>query len=240
MSNPFLPDQRPHPVSVESTSAATDTNPPAAAVADETPLEFTPSGQSGLSIIKAPDHGLHVGSSHAELEAAASALPDFVLGETTDILPLSGLAALRVAATRLLPQARRELLLISTDLESLRFNNDDFVSALSAFARSSRYTCTRILIADPRPAVEEGHRLVRLARRLSELVEIRQAHEHDLEHLPSVLVVDGMGVLRCTSRDPWQGTLNVRAIGHGKRYREQFLEWWERAHEVTDFREMSL
>lgn len=167
-------------------------------------------------------------------------LPPFVLGETDIRIPLTHLVMMQSAAIALLAQSKREVLIVSTDLEHERYDNEHFVEALSAFARSSRHTTTRILLADPTLAVEDGHRLVKLMRKLSSLVEIRQLHEDDVESIEPVIIADDIGLLRCTNRDPWQGSLLPKGTPYAQQARERFMEWWDRGDEVADFREIRI
>jgi hypothetical protein len=169
-------------------------------------------------------------------------LPSFIMGETDIRVELSHLLMLQQAAIALLAQAKREVLIVTTNLEHERFDNDDFINALSAFARSSRYATTRILVADTSLAVTEGHRLVKLARKLSSLVEIRQLHEDDIDSSQpqSWLVADDIGLLRCINSDPWQGSLLPKGTPYAQQARGRFLEWWERGEEIQDFRELSI
>jgi hypothetical protein len=74
-------------------------------------------------------------------------------------------AAIAIISTR----HNAKCLLMTPDLEHERFDNELFINALSAFARSSRYTKTQILLADTRLAIEDGHRVIKLVRRLSSL-----------------------------------------------------------------------
>lgn len=169
-------------------------------------------------------------------------LPTFIVGETDIRVELSHLVMLQQAAIALLAQAKREILIVSPDLEHERFDNDEFIDALSAFARSSRYTTTRLLIANPSLAVSEGHRLVKLARKLSSLIEIRQLHDDDIDtsQPQAWLVADNIGLLRCTNRDPWQGSLLPKGTPYAQQARSRFLEWWERGSEIQDFRELNI
>ncbi len=202
------------------------------------PIPFSTEGLPGnLSVVATPERPNDVP------ERVAPETPDieaFTLGESEAIQQLAGLETLRQAALGILAQAQREVLITSIDLEMPRYDNDAFIDQLSLFARSSRHTVTRILIGTPQLAVRESHRLVGLARRLSSLIEVRQIHENDLDELESWIIADSVGVLRCTSRQPWLGVLNPKAIPHGQHYREQFYEWWMRAGEVPDFREIRI
>lgn len=169
-------------------------------------------------------------------------LPPFILGETDIRVELSHLVMLQNAAIALLAQSKREILIVTPDLEHARFDNDEFINALSAFSRSSRYTVTRLLIANPSMAVAEGHRLVKLARKLSSLIDIRQLHDDDIDvsQPQAWIVADDIGLLRCTNRDPWQGSLLPKGTPYAQQARTRFMEWWERGAEIQDFRELGI
>ena len=167
-------------------------------------------------------------------------IPSFILGETDIRVELTHLFMIQQAAIALLAQGKREVLIMTPDLEHERFDDEMFINALSAFARSSRYTQTRILVADTRLAIEDGHRVIKLVRRLSSLIEIRQLHETDLESCTANMVVDHIGLLRCINRDPWQGSLLPKGTPYAQQVQSHFLSCWERATDITDFRELKI
>lgn len=204
---------------------------------DEGLIEFVAPEINQLTIVKAPEQ--HIVKRPTIIFSDELVAP-FQLGVSDSRIALNHLAMLQQAAIALLAQAQREILIVSPDLEHARFDNEAFCEALSAFARSSRYTITRILIAAPQLAIEDGHRVVKLMRRLSSLIEIRQLHEQDIEHCESVIIADNMGLLRCVNRDPWQGSLLPKGTPYAQQKRERFMEWWERGQEISDFRELKL
>lgn len=204
---------------------------------DDGLIEFIPPSIEELVIVKAPEHDEVL---RPNIIFSDKLIPSFILGETDIRVELKHLVMLQQAAIAILAQAQREILLVSPDLEHERFDNPAFVEALSAFARSSRYTKTQILLADPRLAIEDGHRVIKLMRRLSSLIEIRQLHENDIEHSEAMLVADNIGLLRCTNRDPWQGSLLPKGTPYAQQARERFLTWWERGSEISDFRELKI
>ncbi len=205
---------------------------------DDGIIEFVPPEDSDTLIIIKSDDGETIQRPMPMFEDEQ--MPSFILGETDIRIELTHLVMLKSAAMALLAQSKREVFIISPDLEHDRFDNDDFVDALSAFARSSRHTTTRLLVADPLLAVKDGHRLVSLARKLSSLIEIRQLHEDDVKDNDAWIVSDDIGLLRCTNRDPWQGSLLPKGTPYAQQARSRFLEYWERAAEVPDFRVLGI
>jgi hypothetical protein len=207
---------------------------------DDGMIEFVPPADSESLVIVNPDHDGEEPIMRPIPVFADEQLPSFVLGESDIRVELTHLEMLKSAAMALLAQSKREVFIISPDLEHDRFDNDDFIDALSAFARSSRHTTTRLLLADPQLAVKDGHRLIALTRRLTSLIEIRQLHEDDVENCESLMVADDIGLLRCTNRDPWQGSLLPKGTPYAQQARSRFLEYWERASAVQDFRVLSI
>lgn len=207
-------------------------------IADDGLITFiAPEHSDTLVIIKDDDN---VSTSRPTPIFDDEQLATFTLGESDIRLELTHLSMLKNAALALLAQSKREIFIITPDLEHSRFDNDEFIDALSAFARSSRHTCTRLLVADPLLAIKDGHRLINLMRKLSSLIEIRQVHEDDVDLTQSWIVADNIGLLRCTNRDPWQGSLLPKGTPYAQQARSRFLEYWERASAVQDFRILSL
>lgn len=168
------------------------------------------------------------------------ALEGFRLGESETLLRLDGSDDFERATRALLAQARREVYILTPDFEPERFNNVDFVDALSAFARRSRYTDTRILVGDPTLAVRWGHKVVALARRIPTRLRIRQLHEDDVDATEALIVADDIALLRREGTDGFKGSLAARAIPHAQRASNRFTEMWERSQEVADFRNIDI
>lgn len=168
------------------------------------------------------------------------ALAGFRLGESDTVLRLDGPDQFARATLAVVGQARRELRIVSPDLEPERFNNADFASAITRLARRSRWSDIRILIADPAVAVRWGHKLVALSQRLPTTVRIRQLDDEDQRTREAWLLADDICLLRRDDPEVLQGSLVARAIPHGERAARQFAEWWERSHEVADFRRLHL
>ncbi|HNP01396.1 MAG TPA: hypothetical protein PKN43_01295 [Agitococcus sp.] len=204
---------------------------------DDGLIEFIAPNIEHLTIIKASETSQ---IERPKIVFSDELIPQFQLGHTDIRIELKHLFMMQQAAIALLAEAQREILIVSPDLEHERFDNEAFCEALSAFARSSRYTSTKILIADPQLAIEDGHRVIKLMRRISSLIEIRQLHEHDIEHAEAVMIADSIGLLRCINRDPWQGSLLPKGTPYAQQMRERFMEWWERGAEISDFRELKI
>ena len=77
-----------------------------------------------------------------------------LLGSDTGRFLVSDRAAV---ALELAQQCRRHLRLLSHTLDHELFDRDDFASAISQLARSSRFSEIRLLVVEVKPIVERGH-----------------------------------------------------------------------------------
>lgn len=168
------------------------------------------------------------------------ALAGFRLGQSDTTLRLEGAEQFARATQALVQQTRRDLFLLTPDLEPERYNTEAFGAALSALARRSRHSDVRILLGDPAIAVRWGHKVVALSRRLPSRLRIRQLHEDDFDPEEAFIVCDDIALLRRDGMAGYAGSLVARAIPHAQRAAARFLERWERAHEVPDFRELGI
>lgn len=79
-------------------------------------------------------------------------------------------AALLAAAER----ASREVLVLSFDFDRTCYGNEAFVEAIKRLALSSERARVRVLINQPRAAMQGAHRFVELGRRLPSRIEFRE------------------------------------------------------------------
>lgn len=191
-----------------------------------------------------PDDPADPGETHGlpalDDSAFARALAGFRLGESDTVLRLDGPEQFAQATLAVIGQTRRELCIVSPDLEPGRFNNADFASALTRLARRSRWSDIRILIADPAIAVRWGHKVVALSHRLPTTLRIRQFDDEDINRKEAWLLADDICLLRRDDPGSLTGSLVARAIPHGERAARKFTEWWERSREIADFRRLHL
>ena len=171
-------------------------------------------------------------------------LAGFQLGESETLLRLDGAEQFSRAELALIRQARRKLYILTPDFEPERYNSVLFADVLSSFIRRSRFVDARILIGDPAIAVRWGHKVVHLARRLPSKLSIRQLNKEDFdteqEKSLAWIVADDIGLLRRDPVDGMKGMLAAKSIPYAQRASDKFIEMWERAREVKDFRTLDI
>ena len=78
----------------------------------------------------------------------------------------------------MLSETSRHVDILSPQLEPLLLDDDEVMTALVRLARRGHNTRIRVLLAELRPVLESGHRLLALGRRLSTAVTVRVLSEH--------------------------------------------------------------
>ncbi len=90
---------------------------------------------------------------------------------------LEGRAALASALLAMASDARHEILLLSVDLDRALYGSEAFVEAIKQLALSNPRARVRVLVKQPRAAMQAAHRLVELGRRLPSRIEFRELAE---------------------------------------------------------------
>lgn len=151
-----------------------------------------------------------------------------------------GAAQNRDLALQLARQATREILIASYDLDNLVYSNSDFTDILAAFVRGHRDAQVKILVWKTTPAVNQGHRLIELAQRLSSSVHIHEPDRVHREFIESFMVVDGRAYFRRPLADRFEGVASLDAPLIARDLRERFIEMWERSTPSSEFRRLRI
>tara|TARA_R110000787_G_scaffold57455_6_gene131238 strand:+ start:2640 stop:3158 length:519 start_codon:yes stop_codon:yes gene_type:complete len=91
-----------------------------------------------------------------------------------DFEPISGSDAFREASGRVIANARLQLSLMSVKLDGRVYASEAFTNQLRNFILDHRRARLRVLVHDPRSAVQQAVRLVELGRSLSSRIEFRE------------------------------------------------------------------
>lgn len=143
-------------------------------------------------------------------------------------------------ALALCKSAARHIRILSPKLDRAVFDNEEIAGALSALARDTRQTEVRILIADPRPLVGSGHRLVQLARRVPSTVLLRTLAEHPDWNDETILMRDLDGVLYKHGDSDTDAFYEPASRAAAKRHLELFDELWRLSVEDPNLRSLRI
>lgn len=143
-------------------------------------------------------------------------------------------------ALELAQQATRQLRLLSNELEPALYDSDAFATALSALARGHRNSEIRLLVLDGRTIAQRGHRLLTLQRRLPSAIRIRRLTLGETEVPENFLIADSSGLLCFDVREPQRAWADFHNVPVAENYRSRFDDWWYRAEEDPELRQLSL
>jgi hypothetical protein len=160
------------------------------------------------------------------------------LGRDAGLLQLHSAADNALVAADLLAQTRRELCLLSQDLDRPVFDRREFLDGLRELALRSSLSRIRILLQDHRRVVRQGHRVIELARRLTSSLEIRVPSEDWLEHPENFLLADQYGYLHRELSTRYLAAADYHAPLVVRRLRLRFDEIWETAQADSELRRL--
>lgn len=143
-------------------------------------------------------------------------------------------------ALSLTESARRYLCILSPDLDFRVFDSPELVEAITALARRGRQTDIRLLVADPRPLVQRGHRLLHLARRLPSKVHLHCLAEHPQWRGESLVIRDRDGVLYKPCDADKNGFYEPDSRASTARHLDHFEELWRQGRESPELRRLNL
>lgn len=128
--------------------------------------------------------------------------------------------------------SRREVLLLSKTLDPAIYNNEPFYQSILDLARSDRNVQVRILVKDIQPVVEQGHRILNLARRLSSKVEIRKLLSRPQKDSITYLIGDRKHLLYMHEDLVYNGFANYEAAQESKSLADEFTYLWDKHSEL--------
>ncbi len=163
------------------------------------------------------------------------------LGVSSGLLRTNQRALLRAATETLSSQARRELSILTSDLEPDLYDQAEVVGAVRQLGIASRRQLpVRILLLDAEPAVRRGHRLIELSRVLSSTVQIRAVEEELQAQCDRFLLADDHGYCLRHRADPDTALIDFNAAAEVRRLRRQFEQLWQRSTEHPGLRRLHL
>ncbi len=143
-------------------------------------------------------------------------------------------------AVELCTSARRELCIQSPQLDHQVFDQPALIAAVSALVRSSSQSRVRILVADARPLINRGHRLLELARRTPSKVHIQRLSEHPQWNQETLVIRDRDGVLYKPGGSDHEAFFEPRSRASTQRHLELFDELWRQSSVDPNLRSLAL
>lgn len=153
---------------------------------------------------------------------------------------VEGLDGYAATALTVVAGARRELLLLSLELDPRFYAGDAFVEAVKTFALSSERARLKVLL-NRTVLARRGHALVALGRRVPSRIEFRElTPKRQREHDGELLIADGRSLLQRNDPRSLSAQWLQDAPADCKRAREDYLQLWEESPPAADLRELAI
>lgn len=165
---------------------------------------------------------------------------DGQVGGDDTVYRVDGFQEAQQAHWLLAGQARRNLNLVSRDLDARLFDQRPFLDAARNLATSSRYARCQVLVQDPAPAVQHDHRLLETARMLSSFIEIRRMHSDYKDLNAAFLTVDGRGYYYRSRGDRHAGEFCLNGPLRARELDRLFDDIWQISEVDAQFRRLHI
>ena len=153
---------------------------------------------------------------------------------------LEGGAAIAACVPIWIPRALRRVCILSTRLDPDIYDRDPVRDALLEFATSHPQAEVQMLVREPQALARSGHRLLRLAQRLSSHVRLRALPPACPTPEDEFLVADTGAVLCWQHARPLRGYGVLHAPAEARRLGEAFEELWSTSEEAPELRRLAL
>ncbi|MBS3955669.1 MAG: GNAT family N-acetyltransferase [Methylomicrobium sp.] len=161
--------------------------------------------------------------------------------ESIEPIKLESLGAIMEASTQLIASARRQICIITKELEWPLYAQNSMLEALKSFAIDNRNSLVMILIQDPGALNGRSHPLIDLSQRLPSSIQLRTPTEmEDIGYPSALLLSDQRGFLFRLNNEQAKGDWSPCLPSRSKQLAELFERLWQRARPCTEFRALNL
>ncbi len=160
----------------------------------------------------------------------------YKLGETEAEVHIDTAEENKNAAISLVKQARHSIDIFTQDLDAELYNNKEVEQSIFNLAKRHPNTKIRILAQDSRKAIQNGHRLIKLAQSLTSSVFINNPSREFKDEKCAFLVVDQLGMLYrvSASNRNYKASFNFMSPQRAGKLTDFFNEVWE--HSTPDIK----
>lgn len=136
--------------------------------------------------------------------------------------------------------ARRHIRILSPDLDREVFDNDELSTAISALARRSALSEVQIIVNDAKQLIQNGHGLLRLARRIPSIVRIQTLSDHPELSKETLVIRDRDGLLIKPGDSAHQAFMELDSRAVIQDHLEQFELYWQRSVPDLELRDLRI
>ena len=203
------------------------------------PLVFSNASGLPLNSFVNVDHKNDV-SGPTDSDDKAIPAPEAPPLKPSNTYTFSGLIEARQQLLRTIALAKRQLYILSPNLDPVLFDQDSVYASLSELARRAPNVNIRILISDSKPLLERGHSLLQLAMRLDEKINIRVSAEPAGAQTSAYVCADLASYWTLPQYARYDGFAVPNQPAAAHRLRLDFIREWGRSKADVGLRRLTL
>lgn len=162
------------------------------------------------------------------------------LGQDSELHHFSHLQDCLELTRLLIEQARRQIYILTPDLEFGLYDQSALVDRLSAMLRRSRYTQAKVLIGDIKPAIGRSHALRDLAERLPSKIQMRVVNRNYPLSDNAWLLADDTGLMFRKEPSLYKGFASFHHPARNQQLQQDFQRMWDYATESPELRRLGI
>lgn len=166
--------------------------------------------------------------------------PLLIVGESTGVITLDGVADFHAAINNMVRQARFSVRIFTQELDHELYDHPEFIKQVSRIGRTLKNCNINVLIKHPDKSARLGHRLVELHRRLPSSIHLRQIPKDYEEVNDEFIIVDEIAIAKRFTMGLMQGNCEFKAIPDAVRRTRFFDEVWQRSEPCQELRRLNL
>lgn len=167
-------------------------------------------------------------------------LSEYKIGEQDKVIHLDSMEDNRNAAIAIARQCKHSVILQSYDLDSIIYDETDFIEAIRQIAVGSSRASVKILIEDSSKIITNGHRLIELMRRATSFVQIHKINT-DLKTLSDAfLICDETALIYRKQTHRYEGFVNFNDRGRCRQIIADFHDSWGKSTPESEFRRLHI
>lgn len=167
-------------------------------------------------------------------------LTSYKLGKTDERIETEQREDLRHLILTMSEQAANQIFIFSHDLDHSLFDTDELYEAIKSLAIKNQRTHIHIIVHDAKPMTKNGHRLLKLARRITSHMQIKITAKEHKDILETFIIFDDRGYIIQNHPERFEAYGNFYAPLKARQLTEEFEEIWNRGVIDNSLRQLSL
>jgi len=158
----------------------------------------------------------------------------------SDPIRFEGRDEARSLVLEMAQQAKRQICIFGRDIDSILFDQPEFIDCISELARQSDRTEIKILVHSTLPNVQHDHRLIPLAQHLSSSIHIHNTAKQHQDSQQTLFLVDDFAYLSCPRSSVYDGSACLYDRLEVRQLQRTFDEKWEKSTPDISIRRLHL